>query len=135
MADQTFRNFVNGEYVDAASGETYDVLDPTTGETYAHATLSGAEDVDHAYAAADAAFASWGRTTPRERSEALLKIADALEARADEFVRAECKDTGKPLGLTASEELPPTIDHFRFFAGAARVLEGRSAGEDRKSVV
>jgi betaine-aldehyde dehydrogenase len=129
MADQTFRNFINGEFTDAASGETYDVLDPTNGETYARAVLSGAADVDRAYAAADDAFASWGRTTPRERSEALLKIADALEARADEFVQAECKDTGKPIGLTASEELPPTIDHFRFFAGAARVLEGRSAGE------
>jgi betaine-aldehyde dehydrogenase len=129
MADQTFRNFINGEFVDGAGGETYDVLDPSTGETYARATLSRDEDVDRAYAAADAAFETWGRVTPKERSEALLKIADALEARADEFVRAECKDTGKPLGLTASEELPPTIDHFRFFAGAARILEGKSAGE------
>ena len=129
MADQTFRNFINGEFVDGAAGETYDVLDPSTGETYAQAVLSREEDVDRAYAAAEAAFDRWGRITPRERSEALLKIADALEARADEFVRAECKDTGKPLGLTASEELPPTIDHFRFFAGAARILEGQSAGE------
>jgi betaine-aldehyde dehydrogenase len=129
MADQIFRNFINGEHVDGASGETYEVLDPSTGETYAQAVLSRDEDVDRAYAAAEAAFESWGSTTPRERSEAMLKIADALEARADEFVRAECKDTGKPLGLTASEELPPTIDHFRFFAGAARILEGRSAGE------
>src|SRR5688500_7588307 len=111
MADQTFQNFVNGEYVDAASGETYDVLDPSTGEVYARAPLSGTEDVDRAYAAADAAFEQWGNTTPKERSEALLKIADALERRADDFVRAECKDTGKPLSLTASEELPPTIDH------------------------
>jgi betaine-aldehyde dehydrogenase len=79
MADQTFRNFVNGESVEAASGETYDVLDPSTGEVYARAPLSGAEDVDRAYAAAEEAFASrWGSTTPRERSEALLKIADAL---------------------------------------------------------
>ena len=121
MADQRFRNFVNGAFVDAAGGETYDVLDPSTGETYAQAALSRDEDVDRAYAAAAEAFTGrWGRTTPKERSEALLKIADALEARADEFVKAECKDTGKPLGLTASEELPPTIDHFRFFAGASR---------------
>ena len=130
MADKTFRNFVNGEFVEAAGGETYDVLDPSTGETYAQAALSRDEDVDRAYAAAETAFASrWGRSTPKDRSEALLKIADALEARADEFVQAECKDTGKPLSLTASEELPPTIDHFRFFAGAARILEGKSAGE------
>ena len=129
MSDQTFRNFIDGELVDAAGGETYDVLDPTTGEPYAQAMLSRDEDVSRAYAAAEKAFETWGSTTPRERSEALLKIADALEARADEFVRAECKDTGKPIGLTASEELPPTIDHFRFFAGAARILEGKSAGE------
>lgn len=129
MADLTFKNIINGERVDAASGESYDVLDPTTGEVYARAPMSGAEDVNAAYAAAEAAFESWGDTTPAERQRALLKIADALEARADEFVRVESKDTGKPLGLTASEELPPSVDQLRFFAGAARVLEGRSAGE------
>ncbi|HWM74384.1 MAG TPA: aldehyde dehydrogenase family protein, partial [Nocardioides sp.] len=106
MADKSFRNFVNGEFVDAAGGETYDVLDPSTGETYAQAALSREEDLDRAYAAAEAAFPTWGRVTPKERSEAMLKIADALEARADEFVKAECKDTGKPLSLTASEEMP-----------------------------
>ena len=129
MADQTFKNVVNGELVDSVSGETYDVLDPTTGEVYAQAPMSREEDVDRAYAAAEAAFEAWGGSTPKERSEALLRIADAIDARADEFVRVESKDTGKPLGLTASEELPPSSDHFRFFAGAARVLEGRSAGE------
>ena len=80
-------------------------------------------------AAADAAFEGWGGATPQERSNALLKIADAIDARADELVAVEVKDTGKPIGLTASEELPPSSDHFRFFAGAARVLEGKSAGE------
>ena len=129
MADQTFQNVVNGKLTDAKSGETYDVLDPTTGEVYAQAQMSGPEDIDAAYAAAAAAFEGWGDTTPSERQKALLKIADALEERADEFVRAESKDTGKPLGLTTSEELPPGIDQIRFFAGAARVLEGRSAGE------
>ena len=128
-AQQTFRNVVDGESVDSVSGETYEVVDPSTGEVYARAPLSGAEDVDRAYAAAQRAFGSWGRTTPQERSLALLRIADALESRAEEFVAAECRDTGKPLGLTASEEMPPTVDHFRFFAGAARVLEGKSAGE------
>jgi betaine-aldehyde dehydrogenase len=125
----TFRNVVDGEPVDSVSGETYEVVDPSTGEVYAQAPLSGAEDVDRAYAAAQRAFESWGRTTPQERSLALLRIADALESRAEEFVAAESRDTGKPLGLTASEEMPPTVDHFRFFAGAARVLEGKSAGE------
>jgi betaine-aldehyde dehydrogenase len=126
---QTFQNVINGKLVDAASGETYDVLDPTTGEVYGHAPMSGAEDVDRAYAAAEQAFEEWGDTTPSERQQALLRIADALEKRADEFVKTESRDTGKPLGLTTSEELPPSIDQIRFFAGAARVLEGRSAGE------
>jgi betaine-aldehyde dehydrogenase len=129
MTDLTFKNVVNGELVDSASGETYEVIDPSTGEVYARAPMSGAEDVDRAYAAADAAFAGWGETTPQERARALLHIADAIDARADELVKVESRDTGKPLGLTASEELPPSSDHFRFFAGAARVLEGKSAGE------
>ncbi|GAB3767645.1 betaine-aldehyde dehydrogenase [Nocardioides ginsengisegetis] len=132
MADLTFRNVINGELVESAAGTTYDVVDPTTGATYAQAPLSGAEDVDRAYTAAARAFEEWGDTTPSERQQALLKIADALEKRADEFVRVESQDTGKPLGLTASEELPPSVDQIRFFAGAARVLEGRSAGEYMK---
>jgi betaine-aldehyde dehydrogenase len=126
---KVFQNVVDGRLVDAASGATYDVLDPTTGAVYATAPASAAEDVDRAYAAAAKAFETWGRTTPKERSEALLKIADAIDARAEEITAVEVKDTGKPVGLTASEELPPSSDHFRFFAGAARVLEGKSAGE------
>ena len=129
MADTTFRNVINGELVDAASGETYDVLDPTTGGVYAQAPMSGPEDVDRAYAAAAKAFEKWGDTTPSERQQALLKIADALEQRAHEFVDVESRDTGKPKQLTLDEELPPSVDQIRFFAGAARVLEGRSAGE------
>jgi betaine-aldehyde dehydrogenase len=129
MADTRFRNVINGELVDAASGETYDVIDPTTGEVYASAPMSGKEDLDRAYAAADAAFEAWGGATPRDRASALLRIADAVDARAEEINAVECKDTGKPLGLTMSEEMPYASDHFRFFAGASRVLEGRSAGE------
>src|SRR5215213_1586563 len=123
------KNVVNGESVDAVSGKTYDVVDPTTGRVYATAPASDAEDVDRAYAAAATAFETWGRTSPKERGDALLKIADAIDARAEEITAVEVKDTGKPIGLTATEELPPSSDHFRFFAGAARVLEGRSAGE------
>ncbi|HYH35404.1 MAG TPA: gamma-aminobutyraldehyde dehydrogenase [Nocardioides sp.] len=129
MADTTFRNVINGELVDSASGETYDVIDPTTGEVYAQAPMSGPEDVDRAYRSAEAAFESWGESTPQDRANALLKIADAIEARVEEINRVECKDTGKPLGLTMSEEMPYASDHFRFFAGAARILEGKSAGE------
>jgi betaine-aldehyde dehydrogenase len=129
MADKSFKNVVNGELVDAVSGETYDVIDPTTGEVYATAPMSGTEDVDRAYAAAATAFESWVDSTPQDRASALLKIADAIEARAEELNAVESKDTGKPLHLTMSEEIPYASDHFRFFAGAARILEGRSAGE------
>jgi betaine-aldehyde dehydrogenase len=129
MADQTFKNVINGELVGSASGETYDIVDPTTGEVYARAPMSGAEDVDRAYAAAQAAFEGWGQTTPKDRGNALLRIAGAIEERVEEINAVECKDTGKPLGLTMSEEMPYASDHFKFFAGAARLLEGRSAGE------
>lgn len=129
MADTSFQNIVDGEKVPAASGETYDVVDPTTGETYATAPLSGPEDLDRAYGAAEKAFESWGETTPQDRSNALLKLAEAIDARIDEINEVECRDTGKPRGLTMDEEMPYASDHFRFFAGAARVLEGRSAGE------
>lgn len=121
------RNYIGGEFKYAADGRTTEVVNPATGEAYATAPLSGQADVDAAMAAAAAAFPGWRDTTPAERQKALLKIADAFEARADELVAAESENTGKPLGLTASEELPPMVDQIRFFAGAARLLEGRSA--------
>ncbi|MFE9565330.1 gamma-aminobutyraldehyde dehydrogenase [Streptomyces sp. NPDC006487] len=123
------RNYIGGEFKDAADGRTTEVVNPATGEAYATAPLSGQADVDAAMAAAAAAFPAWRDATPSERQKALLKIADAFEARADELVATESENTGKPLGLTASEELPPMVDQIRFFAGAARLLEGRSAGE------
>jgi betaine-aldehyde dehydrogenase len=126
---QNFRNVVNGELVEASSGETYEVINPATGEVYATAPASSAEDVDRAMKAAEAAFESWGETTPAERQVALLKMADALETRSAEFVKAEVENTGKPIHLTEEEELPPSVDELRFFAGAARLLEGKSAGE------
>ncbi|WBQ05356.1 gamma-aminobutyraldehyde dehydrogenase [Kribbella sp. CA-293567] len=126
---QTLTNLVDGKPAGALGGATYDLIDPSTGEVYAQAPKSGAEDVDQAMKAAARAFESWRDTTPAERQRMLLKIADALETRADEFTRVESENTGKPLALTASEELPPCVDQLRFFAGAARVLEGRSAGE------
>ncbi len=130
MSDkQTFRNFVGGESVDAADGSAYDVLDPVTGEVYATAPLSTAEDVDRAARAAATAFETWRDTTPGERQLALLRLADALEERLDEVVAVESKDTGKPVHMTMDEEMPMMLDQIRFFAGAARVLEGKSAGE------
>jgi betaine-aldehyde dehydrogenase len=122
-------NFIDGAAVEPADGRYADLIDPSTGEVFASAPVSGAADVDRAMRAAATAFEKWRDTTPSERQRALLKFADAVEDRAGELVAAESQNTGKPLGLTASEELPPAIDQIRFFAGAARLLEGRSAGE------
>jgi betaine-aldehyde dehydrogenase len=123
------RNFVGGQWADTASGRSAELINPSTGEAFATAPVSEAADVDAAFSSAAEAFETWRDTTPAERSLALLRIADALEARADDFVAAESENTGKPLGLTRSEEIPPMVDQIRFFAGAARMLEGRSAGE------
>ncbi len=126
---RVLRNFVGGEHVDARTDATTDIVNPATGSVVATAPVSGAEDVDAAYAAAQRAFGQWGRTTPSERQQALLKIADAIEARAEEIVRLESENTGKIEALTTSEEIPPMVDQLRFFAGAARILEGKAAGE------
>jgi betaine-aldehyde dehydrogenase len=126
---RALRNFVGGDYVDAADGKTADIVNPVTGEAYATAPVSSPEDVDRAMRAADSAFEGWRDATPGERQLALLKLADAMERRADELVGLESENTGKPLGLTKSEEIPPMVDQVRFFAGAARMLEGKSAGE------
>ena len=123
------RNFIDGASVDAQSGSRSDLVDPTTGEVFAEAPVSQAADIDAAYAAAERAFEVWGNTTPAERQMALLKIADAIESHADELIALESQNTGKPLALVASEEIPPMVDQIRFFAGAARVLDGRAAGE------
>ena len=123
------QNFINGKSVDGASGETTTLINPATGEAFATAPKSNALDVDNAMKAASDAFGDWRDSTPSERQRALLKIADAIEARADEFVAIESENCGKPIGLTASEEVPPMVDQIRFFAGAARNLEGKSAGE------
>jgi betaine-aldehyde dehydrogenase len=129
MTDRRLQNFVNGKYADTAEGRTSDVVDPSTGEVYAQAPISGRQDVDAAMQAAANAFEGWRDSTPSERSLALFRIADAIEQRADELVAAETRNTGKPVALTRSEEVPPSADQIRFFAGAARVLEGLSAGE------
>ena len=129
QSPRVLRNFVDGAYRSASSEQVGDVVDPSTGQVVAQAPISSAADVDAAYAAADRAFETWGETTPSQRQLALLKFADAVEARAGELIALEAQNTGKPLALTASEEIPPMVDQIRFFAGAARVLEGRSAGE------
>jgi len=122
-------NFIHGKKVAAASGETSDLVDPSTGEVYATAPLSREADVDAAFQDSARAFESWRDTTPSERQRVLLRIADAFEERADELVQIETQNTGKPRQLTLDEEVPPMCDQIRFFAGAARVLEGTAAGE------
>ena len=126
---RVLRNFVNGAYADPETDATTDIISPVTAQVVATAPVSSPGDVDRAYTAAAKAFETWGQTTPSERQQALLKFADAVERRADEFVALEAENTGKPHALTASEELPPMVDQIRFFAGAARVLEGRASGE------
>ena len=129
MSVRTLQNFIDGEYRDAAAGETSPLINPATGEEFARAPLSTQEDIDAACNAAARAFESWGNTTPSERSLALIRVADAIEERAEEFVRLESENTGKPIQLTLDEEIPPMVDQIRFFAGACRVLEGKSTGE------
>jgi len=123
------KNFVGGKYVAASSGEVSDVINPSTGQVYAHAPVSSEQDVAAAYKVAQAAFEEWGQTTPSERQLALFRIADALEARAKEAAEVESENTGKPLSTLVDYEIMPSVDQIRFFAGAARNLEGRSAGE------
>jgi betaine-aldehyde dehydrogenase len=122
-------NFVGGARVAPRSGEYVELMNPSTGEPFIESPVSGAEDVDVACATALGAFATWRRTTPSERSRALLRIADAIESRADELVAIESENTGKPVQLTLDEEIPPMVDQIRFFAAAARLLEGRGAAE------
>jgi betaine-aldehyde dehydrogenase len=126
---EVLANFVGGVYRPAADGRASDVVDPSTGEAYLRAPVSGPADVDAALQVAAGAFETWRDTTPAERSLALLKFADAIEARAEDLVEAESRNTGKPVALTRADEVPPLADELRFFAGAARILEGRSAGE------
>ena len=127
------KNFIDGKFVEAQTDETQDIVNPVDAQLVAKAPISGEADVDAAYESASKAFAGeWGETTPSERQQALLKFADAIEKRADEFVKLEAENTGKPYALTTSEEIPPMVDQLRFFAGAARVLEGRASAEYMK---
>src|SRR3954471_22858171 len=125
----TLRNFIDGEFVEAVASEADTVVNPATGETLAESPRSSQEDVDRAVAAATKAFDSWGSTTPAERSLAMLKLADVLETHGDELAELEARNAGKPLSAVKEDEIPFMVDNLRFFAGAARCVEGRSAGE------
>ncbi len=124
----TIENFIGGAFAAPAAGASEEIANPATGEVIATAPLSDAADVDAAVAAAKGAFDGWAGTTPGERALALLRIADALEERGEEINQLESLNVGKPIAAMR-EELPAIIDNLRFFAGAARVMEGKAAGE------
>ena len=128
MATAALGNFIGGETTDAGAGGI-DLVSPVTEEVYGTSVDSTADQVDAAFSAARAAFPGWRDATPSERQLALFRIADAMEARADEFAALESKDTGKPLGSLVADEILVSVDQIRFFAGAARNLEGRGAAE------
>ncbi len=126
---RTLQNFIDGAFVDPAEGQLEPVLDPSTGEEIAQAPLSTEADVDRAVNAARAAFDGWATTTPGERAQALLKLADTIEEHADELAELESANAGKPIAAFRDDEVPFMVDNLRFFAGAGRCLEGKSAGE------
>ena len=132
MSASELRNFINGEYVAARNESSFDVIDPSTEQAYASSPVSGAADVDAAFSAASDAFESWGETTPAERQLALFRIADAMEARAEEFADVESKDTGKPRASLVEDEIMLSVDQIRFFAGEARHLGGMASAEYMK---
>jgi len=123
------QNFIDGEFVDPVGEETEEIVNPATGEAIAQAPLSGADDVERAVAAAKGAFDAWAATTPADRSRALLRLADAIEEHGEELADLEAADAGKPRQTFLADEIPAAADHLRFFAGAARNMEGRAAGE------
>jgi betaine-aldehyde dehydrogenase len=128
-AVRSLQNFIDGEFVDASDGRTDPVLNPATGEEIATFAVSGAEDVDRAVAAAKRAFESYSQTTPGDRMNFLLKLADAIEEHADELTQLEVANAGKPVAAFKADEIPFMADNLRFFGGAARNLEGKAAGE------
>lgn len=126
---KTFHNIIGGEIRDPVDGNRMDIVNPSTGQPYASAPNSTAEDVDLAFQAAARAFESWRWSTAGDRQRALLKLADAIEENAGQLVAIESENTGKPTALTMSEEIPKVLDQIRFFAGAGRVLQGLAQGE------
>src|SRR5918994_1960955 len=123
------QNFIDGEFVDAADGQTEEVTNPANGEAIAEMPLSTEEDVNRAVAAAKRAFPGWAATPPGERAAALIKLADLLEEHAEELADLEAADAGKPRGAFLEDEVPFLCDNLRFFGGAGRLLDGKASGE------
>ena len=129
MPTAVLENYINGEFVASSATETLDLINPVDESVVGRAPISNEADVKAAVDAAQRAFESWSRTTPNERQKALLKLADAIDAHTDELVEAQCRNTGQPKSVIAAEEIAVSADQVRFFAGAARIIEGKSAGE------
>ncbi|MDQ9036360.1 gamma-aminobutyraldehyde dehydrogenase [Acinetobacter seifertii] len=129
MAKTQLKHFINGEYVASKANDYFNLVSPVTGEVYAQSPNATEAEVDAAYAAAKEAFKIWGRSTPSMRQKALLKLADAIEANADRLIEAQSRNTGQLKHLIASEEVGVSADQVRFFAGAARLLDGSATGE------
>ncbi|MGW6377526.1 aminobutyraldehyde dehydrogenase [Rhodococcus sp. NPDC055112] len=123
------KNYIDGEFTQSASAQVIDLISPVDETVVGRAPVSTTADVDAAVAAAQRAFLTWGKTTPGQRQAALLALADAVETHSDELVEAQCRNTGQSKAAVASEEVKAGADQLRFFAGAARMLEGKSAGE------
>ncbi|MGB3371722.1 MAG: aldehyde dehydrogenase family protein, partial [Rhodococcus sp. (in: high G+C Gram-positive bacteria)] len=129
MTVQVLQNYIGGQFVTPSGSELLDVVNPVDEQVVARSPISDAADVDAAMTAAREAFATWGKTTPGVRQKVLLKLADAIDAASDELVDAQSRNTGQPKATIAAEEITVGADQIRFFAGAARMLEGKSAGE------
>lgn len=129
MAMPTLKHFINGQYAESSGSEYFDLISPVTGKPVARSPNATDADIDTAYAAAQQAFKTWGRSTPSARQQALLKLADAVQANANRLVDAQSRNTGQLKHLIASEEVAVCVDQIRFFAGAARFLEGKATGE------
>src|SRR5699024_5417951 len=131
-SDMTFErlsNFIGGAFIASASSENFDLIDPTTGSVNGVSPKSNADDVERALNVAQEAFKCWRETTPSQRQHYLLKLADALEAESEAIIKAQSRNTGQLYHMLATEEMAPGINQIRFFAGAARMLEGRASAE------
>lgn len=129
MTTELLKNYIDGAFVDSTSDEAIDLINPVDESVVGRAPVSTEADVEAAVAAAQRAFRTWGKTTPGQRQKALLALADAIEEHSDELVEAQCRNTGQPKAIIAAEEIKVGADQLRFFAGAARLIEGKSAGE------
>jgi aldehyde dehydrogenase len=129
-----YDNFIGGKFIAPAKGDYFDVITPITGKPFTKAARSSAEDVELALDAAHAAADAWGKTTPTERSNTLLKIADRIEANLELLAYAETVDNGKAIRETLNADIPLTVDHFRYFAGCIRAQEGGLSDLDGDTV-